>query len=65
FVALGDDLGNGSWSLRIQFKPLVRFIWLGALVMAFGGLLSISDSRYRKKRKAEASAPELAAGAAP
>ncbi|MCH8930895.1 MAG: heme lyase CcmF/NrfE family subunit [Proteobacteria bacterium] len=65
FVALGDDLGNGSWSLRIQFKPLVRFIWLGALVMAFGGLLSISDPRYRKKRQAEAPAPELAAGAAP
>ncbi|MCH6573568.1 MAG: hypothetical protein IH809_08000, partial [Proteobacteria bacterium] len=49
----------------IQFNPLVRFIWLGALVMAFGGLLSMSDPRYRKKRQAEAPAPELAEGTAP
>ncbi|MCZ6717093.1 MAG: hypothetical protein O6946_08515, partial [Gammaproteobacteria bacterium] len=65
FVALGDDLGNASWSLRIQFKPLVRFIWLGALVMAFGGMLSMSDPRIRKKRQDEALPAELVEGAAP
>ena len=47
FVALGDQLGNGGWSVRIQYKPLIRFIWLGALVMALGGLIAISDRRYR------------------
>jgi cytochrome c-type biogenesis protein CcmF len=47
FVALGDQLGNGGWSVRIQYKPLIRFIWLGALVMALGGLIAVSDRRYR------------------
>ena len=47
FVALGDDLGDNSWSLRIQYKPMIRFIWLGCLVMAFGGLIALGDRRYR------------------
>jgi len=47
FVALGDELGDGAWSVRIQYKPMIRFIWLGALVMALGGLIAISDRRYR------------------
>ena len=50
FVAMGEDLGDGSWSLRLQYKPMVRFIWLGALVMALGGLLSVTDRRYRMQR---------------
>ncbi len=49
FVALGEDLGNGVWSLRIQYKPLVRFIWLGAVIMALGGLIGVLDRRYRVK----------------
>jgi cytochrome c-type biogenesis protein CcmF len=57
FVALGDNLGDGSWSLRIQFKPMVRYIWLGALVMAFGGLLSMSEPRSRKIQPAAGVAP--------
>ena len=48
FVALGEPLGDGSWSVRIQVKPLVRFIWLGALIMALGGLMAVSDRRYRR-----------------
>ena len=47
FVALGDELGGGAWSVRLQYKPLVRFIWLGAMVMALGGLLAGTDRRYR------------------
>jgi cytochrome c-type biogenesis protein CcmF len=47
FVALGEDLGLGRWSMRIQYKPLVRYIWLGALVMAIGGGLAALDRRYR------------------
>ena len=52
-VALGDPLGEGAWSLRIQYRPLVRFIWLGALIMALGGLVAITDPRYRLERKRE------------
>jgi cytochrome c-type biogenesis protein CcmF len=46
---MGDDLGAGAWSVRVQYKPMVRFIWLGALVMALGGLIAISDRRYRTR----------------
>jgi cytochrome c-type biogenesis protein CcmF len=60
FVALGDDLGGGKWSMRLQYKPLVRYIWLGAVVMALGGLVAILDRRYRVRRPAEA--PALAPG---
>jgi cytochrome c-type biogenesis protein CcmF len=47
FVALGDPLGNDTWSMRLQYKPMIRFIWLGALIMALGGLVAASDRRYR------------------
>ena len=49
FVAMGDPLGGGAWSMRIQYKPLVRYIWLGALVMAIGGFIAATDRRYRLK----------------
>ena len=49
FVAMGNPLGEGAWSMRIQYKPLVRYIWLGALVMAIGGLVAATDRRYRVK----------------
>jgi len=55
-VALGDDLGAGRWSVRIQIRPLVSLIWLAALVMAIGGVLAASDRRYRSARAAEAPA---------
>jgi cytochrome c-type biogenesis protein CcmF len=48
FIALGDQLGNDTWSVRIQYKPMIRFIWLGAFIMALGGLISITDRRYRR-----------------
>ncbi|MBI79552.1 MAG: c-type cytochrome biogenesis protein CcmF [Gammaproteobacteria bacterium] len=50
FVALGEPLGDGSWSLRIQIKPLIRFIWLGAIIMALGGLVSISRSLFKNNK---------------
>ena len=62
FVAMGEDLGGGAWSMRLQYKPLVRFIWLGALVMALGGFIAITDRRYRTARAAE---PEAVRGTAP
>jgi len=48
-VSMGDELGNGMWSVRLQYKPLVRFIWLGAVIMAIGGLIAVLDRRYRAK----------------
>jgi cytochrome c-type biogenesis protein CcmF len=56
FVALGDDLGNNAWSVRVQYKPLIRYIWLGAWLMALGGLVATTDRRYRVKRVAEQAA---------
>ena len=47
YIALGESLGGDAWAVRIQIKPFVRWIWLGGLVMAAGGLLAISDRRYR------------------
>jgi len=63
-VALGDDLGAGRWSVRIQIRPLVSFIWIAAAIMSLGGALAISDRRYRLARTAAAvpaaAAPEHA-----
>ncbi len=56
YVAMGEDLGDGSWALRIQYKPFVRWLWLGALLMALGGVLAVIDRRYR--RAATAPDPE-------
>jgi cytochrome c-type biogenesis protein CcmF len=51
FVALGDQIGSDTWSVRIQYKPMIRFIWFGALIMALGGLLAASDRRYRRQEQ--------------
>ena len=64
FVALGDSLGNNAWSVRIQYKPLIRLIWLGALVMALGGLIAVSDRRYRVNVREKAAAADRTAEAA-
>jgi cytochrome c-type biogenesis protein CcmF len=50
YIALGEPLDNGAWAVRIQIKPFVRWIWLGTIFMAVGGLLAISDRRYRLKK---------------
>ncbi len=57
FVAMGESLGNGAWSLRLQYKPMVRFIWLGAFIAALGGLIAACDRRYRQRAAAEATSP--------
>ncbi|WP_296237767.1 heme lyase CcmF/NrfE family subunit [Psychrobacter sp. UBA5136] len=52
YVALGEPIAEDSnkWAVRIYVKPLIRWIWLGAIIMALGGLLSMLDSRYRFKK---------------
>jgi cytochrome c-type biogenesis protein CcmF len=61
-IALGDDLGAGRWSVRIQVRPLISLVWLAALIMAIGGAIAGSDRRYRAAARNAAEAP--AAGAA-
>ncbi|MGI9212770.1 MAG: heme lyase CcmF/NrfE family subunit [Methylococcaceae bacterium] len=60
YVAMGEPMDDGDWSVRLYCKPFIRWIWLGGLFMAGGGLLSASDRRYRLTRTAEATEPNLA-----
>jgi cytochrome c-type biogenesis protein CcmF len=66
YVSLGEPLGGGDWSLRLYYKPFVRWIWLGGIFISVGGLLAASDRRYRNplKRRAAADAPDGQAVAA-
>ena len=52
YVALGEPIAEDShqWAVRIYVKPLVRWIWLGAIIMALGAALSMFDKRYRLKK---------------
>ena len=50
YISLGEQLDEDSWSIRLYHKPFVRWIWLGAILMAIGGLLAIIDRRYRLNR---------------
>ena len=57
YVSLGEPVGGADWAVRIYYKPFVRWIWLGGIFMALGGLVAISDRRYRPfARRREASA---------
>ena len=49
YAALGERLEDGSWGLRLYYKPFIRWIWLGGLFMAIGGILCLLDRRYRLK----------------
>lgn len=51
YVAMGEPLGEGAWAVRIHYKPFVRWLWLGGILMAFGGFLSVTDKRYRKRKR--------------
>ncbi|MBK9185924.1 MAG: heme lyase CcmF/NrfE family subunit [Moraxellaceae bacterium] len=50
YVAIGEPLENNQWAVRVYYKPFVRWLWLGALVMAFGGIVAMSDRRYRLQK---------------
>ena len=51
YIALGEPVGKDAWAVRIHVEPFVRWIWLGAILMAIGGLLAICDKRYRPSQK--------------
>ena len=62
YMSIADVAPDGKLNARIYWKPLVAFIWIGALIMAFGGALSLSDTRFRvgigrRARKAVTSSP--------
>jgi cytochrome c-type biogenesis protein CcmF len=56
YISLGESTGAGAWSVRVYYKPFVGWIWGGALLMALGGGIALSDRRYalaaRKEREA-------------
>jgi cytochrome c-type biogenesis protein CcmF len=65
YMSIADVAANGAVNARIFWKPLVALIWIGALVMAFGGCLSLSDRSFRvgiarRARKAQAPSPQPA-----
>jgi cytochrome c-type biogenesis protein CcmF len=47
YAVVGEATTGGKWSVRLYFKPLISALWLGALMMVVGGLLSLSDRRLR------------------
>ena len=61
YVVLGDPEVNGGWVVRTYIKPLANWIWAGALLMAFGGLLSLSDKRLRVAAGATRTRPTVPA----
>ncbi|QWE30344.1 heme lyase CcmF/NrfE family subunit [Polynucleobacter sp. Adler-ghost] len=51
YVSLGEELEDKAWAVRVYYKPFVDWIWGGCVLMALGGLLAMSDKRYRMKLK--------------
>jgi cytochrome c-type biogenesis protein CcmF len=46
YLSLGDEVPGGGWTVRVYHKPLVNWIWGGALLMALGGAFAVTDRRY-------------------
>ena len=63
YVSLGEPLEGDDWSVRLNVKPFVRWLWLGALLMGGGALLAACDARFRRRSRANAVAPEIASSA--
>jgi cytochrome c-type biogenesis protein CcmF len=49
YISLGEVLEGNDWSVRLYYRPFVRWLWLGAILMTLGGILAASDRRYRVK----------------
>ena len=64
YVAMGEPVGtDGAWAIRLHYKPMVRWMWLGAIFMGMGGLATAFDKRYRRQlRTAAAAAPGVVHG---
>jgi cytochrome c-type biogenesis protein CcmF len=58
YISMGEQLPSGEWIVRVQHKPFIVWIWGGCLLMMAGGVLAMSDRRYRVRKAAAAAAPE-------
>jgi len=58
YIAMGEPLADNAWALRVQVKPFVRWIWLGAIFMSLGAFLALWDKRYRSVKVANTARPE-------
>jgi cytochrome c-type biogenesis protein CcmF len=47
YLTLGDPQDNGGWAVRSYIKPFANWLWLGSALMALGGLISLTDRRFR------------------
>jgi cytochrome c-type biogenesis protein CcmF len=73
YIALGEPLGDDAWAVRVHYKPFVRWVWLGGVLMMIGGVIAAGDRRYRKlaarsqlrEASRAAAAPGAAASGAP
>ena len=50
YLALGEQLSEGAWSLRIYHKPYVRWMWLGGILISLAGFMVVADKRYRRRK---------------
>ena len=57
YASLGEPLEDGAWSVRLYHKPMVEWIWAGCVMMGLGGLLALTDKRYRFKKRGQNSTP--------
>ena len=58
YVVLGDRQEDGSWAMRTYIKPFTVWMWIGVMVMSFGGVLSMTDRRYRVASSARRKHPD-------
>ncbi|SUX72690.1 cytochrome C-type biogenesis protein [Citrobacter freundii] len=63
YAALGEELDNGAWAVRLYYKPFIRWIWAGGLLMALGGLFCLFDPRYRQRTRPRAAVQKNASEA--
>jgi cytochrome c-type biogenesis protein CcmF len=63
YVSMGEPVGSDAWTVRVYRKPFVTWIWGGCVLMALGGLLALTDRRYRLTARREDALPAAAAAA--
>jgi cytochrome c-type biogenesis protein CcmF len=57
---MGEQLPGGEWVVRVQYKPFIVWIWGGCLMMMAGGVLALSDRRYRTRQRVQQGAAQQA-----
>jgi cytochrome c-type biogenesis protein CcmF len=65
YVSLGEPVGDGAWVVRVYHKPFVDWIWGGAFLMAIGGVVAVTDRRYRLARREQGDSQRAGGAAAP